>query len=258
MSNLNYPEGMPIQAKMINRAIESAQTKIEGLNFDARKYTLEYDDVLNKQRKAFYNYRDQILQLGQEKNVLKEIENILEKNLEELIKLPIENLEALLKELKIIEGDVDLKTISESDLYNFIFEKTKEAFIKIKNQIGGDVMEQISKSIILNILDNLWTQHLENLEYLREVVRLRAYGQHDPLVEYKTNAYQLFKDFFKNFDEMLFEIIFQLKKPQMTPVAEEVKPSLPVDISPEKFKNVGRNDPCPCGSGKKFKKCHGR
>jgi len=257
MNTLNYPEGMPIQAKIINRAIESAQTKIEGLNFDARKYTLDFDDVLNKQRNAFYNYRNQILELGKEKNVLQEVENILERNLQQLIKLPIENIEPLLKELKIIDNDTDLKTIAENDLYNFIFEKTKETFIKIKNQIGVETMEQITKSIVLNILDNLWTQHLENLEYLREVVRLRAYGQHDPLVEYKTNAYQLFKDFFKNFDEMLFEIIFQLKKPQVAPTIE-IKPSLPADISPEKFKNVGRNDPCPCGSGKKFKKCHGK
>jgi len=256
MDTLNYPVGMPIQAGMVNRAIESAQTKIEGLNFDARKYTLEFDDVLNKQRRVFYDYRDKILYLAEEKNLLKEVEIILEKNLERITQMPVENISLFLKELKIIEEKINLEEIAENNLYNFILQKTQEAFFKIKEQIGAELIENIVKSIILNILDNLWTQHLENLEYLRDVVRLRVYGQHDPLVEYKINAHRLFKDFFERFETLLFEIIFKLKKPRI--VAEKPRPSLPTNISPEKFKNVGRNDPCPCGSGKKYKKCHGQ
>jgi len=257
MGVLNYPYGMPIQSKIVNRAIESAQTKIEGLNFDARKYTLEFDDVLNKQRRVFYDYRNKILDLAQSHHLLSEVESIIEKNIARLINVPIENLEAFLKEFKIIEENVKLNEIAESSLYNFLLEKSKTAFERIKAEIGIELLENISKSMMLNVLDNLWTAHLENLEYLREAVRLRAYGQHDPLVEYKTNAFRLFKDFFDRFEEMFFEIIFQIKKQQVSPVAKPA-PSLPSDISPEKFKNVGRNDPCPCGSGKKFKKCHGR
>jgi len=257
MNTLNYPEGMPIQSKIVNHAIESAQSKIEGLNFDARKYTLEFDDVLNKQRKVFYEYRNKILELAQEKNLLKEVESIIQNNIREFIQLPIDNIEPVLKELNILEEGVNLKEIPMNDLYNFLLEKTMLAFEKTKSSLGVELLENVSKSMMLNILDNLWTNHLENLEYLREAVQLRAYGQHDPLVEYKTNAFQLFKDFFKRFDQMFFEIVFQLKKPQVAPITE-TKPPLPSDIPPEKFKNVGRNDPCPCGSGKKFKKCHGR
>jgi len=125
--------------------------------------------------------------------------------------VPIENLEAFLKEFKIIEENVKLNEIAESSLYNFLLEKSKTAFERIKAEIGIELLENISKSMMLNVLDNLWTAHLENLEYLREAVRLRAYGQHDPLVEYKTNAFRLFKDFFDRFEEMFFEIIFQIK-----------------------------------------------
>ncbi|MCX8016096.1 MAG: preprotein translocase subunit SecA [Patescibacteria group bacterium] len=253
MNTLNYPYGIPIQAGIVNRAIESAQTRIEGLNFDARKYTLEFDDVLNKQRKTFYEYRDKILKLVQDKKLLDEVEKIIEKNIQTFLGIPIENLETFLKKLQIIEDQQDLKEIPQNNLYNFLLEKTQNKFWKLKEQIEGDLLNEILKSVILSVLDNLWTQHLENLEYLRDVVRLRAYGQHDPLVEYKMNAHRLFKDFFVQFEGMLFEIIFQLKKPQL---AINQNP-LPANVSAEKFKNVGRNDPCPCGSGKKFKKCHG-
>lgn len=253
MNTLNYPYGMPIQAGIVNRAIESAQSRIEGLNFDARKYTLEFDDVLNKQRKTFYEYRDKILKLAQEKKILEEVEKIIEKNIQSFLVTPIENLDVFFKKLQILDDQQNLREIPQNDLYNFLLEKTKVKFWKLKEQIEGNLLNEIIKSVMLNILDNLWTQHLENLEYLRDVVRLRAYGQHDPLVEYKMNAHRLFKDFFAQFEGMLFEIIFQLKKPQL--VVNKIVP--PANISSEKFKNVGRNDPCPCGSGKKFKKCHG-
>jgi len=256
MNTLNYPYGMPIQSKIINKAIESAQSKIEGLNFDARKYTLEFDDVLNKQRIAFYSYRDKILTLFKNSELLNEIEKIIENNLKSLIEMPIENIEQVLKELKIIDETINLTKIPQEDLYNFILQNTETIFEKKKEEIGLEMISAIFKTIMLNVLDNFWTQHLENLEYLREVVRLRAYGQHDPLVEYKVNAHQLFKDFFKRFESAIFEVIFQLKKPQM--VVSEQKPPMPSNIDPNKFKNVGRNDPCPCGSGKKFKKCHGK
>lgn len=254
MNTLNYPYGMPIQAGIVNRAIESAQTRIEGLNFDARKYTLEFDDVLNKQRKTFYEYRDKTLMLAQEKKLVEEVEKIIEKNVQIFMSMPIENVEASFKKLQIIEENEDLTKIPENDLYNFLLEKVNARFWKIKEELGKDLFNEVIKSVMLQILDNLWTQHLENLEYLRDVVRLRAYGQHDPLVEYKMNAHRLFKDFFNQFEGMLFEIVFQLKKPQL--IVET--PKAPSNISPDKFKNVGRNDPCPCGSGKKFKKCHGR
>ena len=256
MNTLNYPYGMPIQSKIINKAIESAQSKIEGLNFDARKYTLEFDDVLNKQRIAFYSYRDKILTLFKNGELLNEVEKIIENTLKSLMEIPIENMEQVLKELKIIDETTDLAKIPQEDLYNFILQNTEMIFEKKKEEIGLEMTSVILKTIMLNILDNFWTQHLENLEYLREVVRLRAYGQHDPLVEYKVNAHQLFKDFFKRFESAIFEVIFQLKKPQM--VVSDNKPPMPSNIDPNKFKNVGRNDPCPCGSGKKFKKCHGR
>lgn len=127
---------------------------------------LEFDDVLNKQRKVFYEYRNKILELAQEKNLLKEVESIIQNNIQEFIQLPIDNIEPVLKELNILEEGVNLKEISMNDLYNFLLEKTMLAFEKTKSSLGVELLENVSKSMMLNILDNLWTNHLENLEYI--------------------------------------------------------------------------------------------
>ncbi|MEK7178101.1 MAG: preprotein translocase subunit SecA, partial [Patescibacteria group bacterium] len=216
MNTLNIPEDQPIEAGLVSRAIESAQTKIEGFNFDARKHVLEYDDVMNQHRSLVYKKRQEIL-LGISRD------EILE----------------LLKN-QISEGDAE-------ELYN---QKEKE--------MGSELMRQVEKLIMLNTLDNLWMNHLEDMEYLRDSVRLRAYGQRDPLVEYKNEGRGLFKNLLLKFESQVAAIILKIQPPQNFGASKFSGAGFSQPkAGPPLAENVGRNDPCPCGSGKKFKKCHG-
>jgi len=231
MNTLNIPEDQPIEAGLVSRAIESAQTKIEGFNFDARKHVLEYDDVMNRHRSLVYKKRQEIL-LG----------------------ISRDEILGLLKN-QISEGNVE-------DLYN---QKEKE--------MGPELMRQVEKLVMLNTLDNLWMNHLEDMEYLRDSVRLRAYGQRDPLVEYKNEGRQLFKDLLLNFEAQVATIILKVQPPRISTNIEARNPKQaqnPNDQNSKQFRNsdfgfrisqsgkIGRNDPCPCGSGKKYKRCHGK
>ena len=231
MNTLNIPEDQPIEAGLVSRAIESAQTKIEGFNFDARKHVLEYDDVMNQHRSLVYKKRQEILS-----------------------GIPRDEILGLLKN-QSNEGNAE-------DLYN---QKEKE--------MGPELMRQVEKLVMLNTLDNLWMNHLEDMEYLRDSVRLRAYGQRDPLVEYKNEGRQLFRDLLFNFEAQVATIILKIQPPRISTNIEARNPKQaqnPNDQNSKQFRNsdfgfrisqsgkIGRNDPCPCGSGKKYKKCHGR
>jgi len=210
MGFLKVPEDQPIEAKMISGAIESAQSKIEGLNFDLRKYVLEYDDVMNKHREVIYKKRKKFLEI---RNWKLEIRNWT-------------------------KGDQENKALDE---------KEKEL---------GENFDRVAKIVALRTLDILWMNHLEEMEALRDSVRLRAYGQRDPLVEYKTEGHKMFKRLLETIETGIVQTILRASlKPQ--PASASV-PQSPRPWKIEDRKKVGRNDPCPCGSGKKYKKCCGR
>ncbi len=204
MDALKVPEDQPIESKLVSRAIEEAQRKVEALNLDLRKHLLEYDDVLNKQRETIYKKRKEFLMV---KNWKKEIEGWLKDK----------------KEKELLE------------------KKAKEL---------GENFGLVAKYITLKILDTLWVEHLENMEHLRDSVRLRAFGQRDPLVEYKREGHKLFQGFLKTFERTVFHFLLQssikTKEATKTPKETTYVPS---------GRKIGRNDPCPCGSGKKYKKC---
>ncbi len=215
MNTLKIPDDEPIETGIISKAIESAQEKVEGFNFDARKHVLDYDDVMNKHREVFYAKRKEILERFQKGTLKEMILDILKK-----------------------------QGFSEKEY----LEKEKE--------IGEENMRQLEKLLSLKILDTLWIEHLENMAYLRDSVGLRAYGQQDPLVEYKSEGHRMFKQLLTTAERMIVENLFQIK-PQPSFVKDENK-----IIEGEKRKQIvnnkkkpGRNDPCPCGSGKKYKKC---
>ena len=260
MTTLNYPEEMPIQSKMVSKAIESAQSRVEGFNFDIRKHTLEYDDVLNKHRSSFYRQRDEVLKLS-ENNGLEEFgRQIIEKVLTNIINFPNEDLKKIFTTLGIWEEKFDLGKVPEEDKFNFLISELKTAYQKIKSEMNEELFSLSLKLLILRILDALWTEHLENMEYLRESVMIRAYGQRDPLVEYKNSGHRLFQDFFNRFESIFFEAVFKMKKPVLE-MATAPSVALAKE-GPTKVKKVGRNDPCPCGkkdsvTGKqiKYKKC---
>jgi preprotein translocase subunit SecA len=210
MAFLKIPEDQPIEAGPISKAIESAQSKIEGTNFDVRKHVLEYDDVMNKHREVIYKKRKEILEKA-ENGTLKEY---------------ILNL--------IIKAD-----------------SSQEEYEKKEKEIGPDNMRQLEKIVGLKILDMLWMNHLEEMESLRDSVRLRAYGQQDPLVEYKSEGHKMFR---RLLDVLESNIAGAILKANLT---KQPVPAANLGQASEKA-IVGRNDLCPCGSGKKYKKCCGK
>jgi preprotein translocase subunit SecA len=211
MTTLKIPEDQPIEARMISGAIESAQAKIEGMNFDLRKHILEYDNVMNKQREVFYKKRKEFILIGVDDSI---------------------DWQAKIKEW--------FKTPEEKKALD---EKKKEL---------GDKFNQVAKIVSLRILDMLWLEHLENMDYLKDSVRLRAYGQRDPLVEYKSEGHKMFQEFLSRIESAISGAMLKVslkeepRQPRQFQSIEKKKPA------------VGRNDPCPCGSGKKYKKCCGK
>ncbi len=251
MGRLDIPEDEPITHSLISRSLETAQTKIEGFHFDSRKHVLEYDDVLNQQRLKVYGRRKKIL-AGEPEVVQNVLETILEKATEEEKNAINENR----KRIESTTGDT-------------------LAFLKT------------ARGVILQTIDLYWIDHLEFMDYMRSSVNLRAYGQRDPLVEYKREGLRLFKDMEHSVDQEIIRILSQVQGEvsggQNMPVVE-LRPSAesyiagnqstsaeesvgsvvgkslaqgarPVQVSSDP--KIGRNDPCPCGSGKKYKKCHG-
>jgi preprotein translocase subunit SecA len=208
MNVLKIPEDEPIQAKMISGAIESAQEKIEGFNFDARHHLLEYDDVINKHREIIYKKRKEFL----------ESQDLKEKVL------------GILKKAGFSEEDYERK----------------------EKELGEENMRGAEKFICLKVLDTLWQEHLSYMDHVRDSVRLRAYGGRDPLVEYKNEGHRAFSQLLATIDANISENILKagIQKPQ-----NKIMQAKPIESGK---KGIGRNDPCPCGSGKKYKRCHGK
>ena len=225
-------EDEPMEARMITRIIENAQNKIEGLNFDARKHVLEYDDVMNHQRSIMYVRRRKLL-IGNQEYMAEFADR--------------------LKDHASTTGEA-------SEIASVV--ETKE------QELGREMFLQAVRQLALQTLDTLWMEHLEAMDYLRGSVNLRAYGQRDPLVEYKKEGLRLYKDLeFSLFDTILkhlervapaaaaFTPVIDLSQiKEGGPESAQVSPNDPASSVPK----VGRNDPCPCGSGKKYKKCHGK
>lgn len=223
MERFNFPEDMPIEYPLISRSIESAQSKIEGANFDSRKHTLDYDDVLNKHRDVFYKQRKSII-------------------------------------VKAEEGTLKEEIVAMFERYG----APVDAYQKKEEEMGSDNMRQAEKIISLRIMDMYWTEHLENMEYLRDSVRLRAYGQRDPLVEYKKEGNIAFKSLVTNYENVIINSILSIApvNQSVIPVQTEneklIEERKAIESAASQDGEVGRNDLCPCGSGLKHKKCCGK
>jgi preprotein translocase subunit SecA len=228
MVKLGVPEDQPIENRFISNTLENAQAKIEGFHFDARKHTLEYDNVMNHQRKIIYERRRVML-----------------------------------------TGDFDEIQKFLNSLYQN-YPTLEEIVNQKRSALGDNLFFETVGRIALYVTDTLWVEHLETMEYTRSSVNLRAYGQREPLIEYKKEGLRLFKEMEANFKEQVFSLIntikADIKDNTETEVIEE-RPELilsssdgndaPVTIRRETPK-IGRNDPCTCGSGKKYKNCHGK
>ncbi len=271
MEVMQIPEDQPIENKMISRAIESAQAKIEGFNFDIRKHILEYDDVMNKQRETIYRKRREVLEST---NLREGVLDAITSEIAKIVKFHAPgdyrddwNLEEIYENLKTIfllpiearQTMADART--KDDLIDYLVGLAKKAYEEKAKQVGEQKMRAIEKMFYLRTIDMFWMEHLDEMSYLRDSVRLRAYGQKDPLVEYKNEGIKLFQRLLGAIQTSFVGSIYKVEMmSERAAEKREVKNIIAGQMigRPASAKaSVGRNDPCPCGSGKKYKRCHG-
>ncbi|MEW6680601.1 MAG: preprotein translocase subunit SecA [bacterium] len=261
MTKLGLRDDEVIEHSWITKSIENAQKKVEAHNFDIRKRLLEFDDVMNNQRSLIYNERDMIMASSDLDEHFKEMcLEVLELYLPIYLPKDIHpddwDIEGLKTRVFQVFGiNPSISTEDREKIKEVLEKEISLAYERKKETIGKDLIH-IQRMIMLSVIDNLWKDHLHNLDSLRESIHLRAYGQRDPLVEYKIEAFRMFEELVYHMKE---EIVEHLFKVSLAPVRERprqiiTRPSLPT----EPHKKIGRNQPCPCGSGKKYKHCHGR
>ncbi len=283
MGFFNFPENQPIEHQMVSKAIEQAQVKVEGFNFDIRKHLLEFDDVLNKQREIIYSQRMRIIQLAESRNG--ELEEFMDDQAAKLIHDHLEPFRFVSGETKeeltkFIESLFVLSEKDKAGLMEMGFDEMKErvgenlarVIADKKKRFGKDLFAEGVKVVYLSTIDHYFTEHLTHIENLREGINLRGYAQLDPLNEYKKESYQIFNsmlqsirtDFFRRFTHL------EIQPRELTQVEEKREVGQPQEKGPVSAvaqvakaaeplparKKLGRNDPCWCGSGKKWKKCH--
>ncbi len=290
MDRLGVGDDDVIENRFISRAIEQAQSKIEGNNFDIRKYVLEYDDVMNKHRTAIYELRKETLGAD---NISEKIKNYVHEQIDKIMQYHTlgetgeYNTEEISENIKaIVPMEADLHTklseITKSQepekLSEFLHGLIDETYAQREQQLGAEAMRHLEKMVLLRVIDELWVDHLEQMEYLRDSVRLRAYGQRDPLVEYKIEGQKMFAQLQEAIGAQVAGMIFKVgpvvrqeavdlsriqenrDQLQLKPNGEgSINNSSGVNATPSASNqhNIGRNDPCFCGSGKKYKRCHG-
>ncbi|MDP3994808.1 MAG: preprotein translocase subunit SecA, partial [bacterium] len=272
MDRLKLPEDQPIENPLISRAIEQAQIKVEGFHFDIRKRVVEFDDVANQQRNIIYALRKRVLESKDIKSeVLEKVKKRLGKEIvfEEGVDMDEERVLGLLLEVVPFDENSskrvkeELKKIKNREQVGELLSKVIDDVHKTReNQVGETIMRQIEKYAYLGAIDRLWIDHIDYIDDLREGVEIRAYGQKDPLVEFKNEAFGLFESLIDRIDGELSRRLFRIG-------VNIPQPEIPLDQARENidtrdntglagqpaFAKTGRNDPCPCGSGKKYKKC---
>jgi len=281
MEKLGMQEGEPIEHNLISRAIENAQAKVEGHNFDIRKQLLEYDDVMNQQREVIYRQRREALNGKSLKSAI-----------ESMIQEKAEDIAITFADEKILPEEWDLNGISESvfkqfnfrinnlsgnlegmtkeSLEQLIYDESMEVYNEKEKLVGSEDFRHLERVIMLQTVDNLWKDHLLSMDHLKEGIGLRGYAQQNPLVVYKKEGFEMFQDMISRVKEEIVNIMFRIQISEPQKIEEIRKPKeqkllfsggeegvakKPVKREENK---VGRNDPCPCGSGKKFKKCCGK
>ncbi len=284
MERFDFPDNMPITNPLISRSISQIQSKVEGLHFDARRQLVAYDDVINRQREIVYRLRDKILRFAQKQN-WQSLAGLVKQRLQQEVDLLTqqeEGLDRLTTEFNLIlpredkqqtELKAELAAKSSGERSNYLFQLAWDNFVAQKEEVGDNRQAEMVKLVFLSTLDRLWVEHLDEMKDLREGVGLRAYGQQDPLVVYKNEAFAKFEQLMNRFDYQLIRQIFKIEvvsQPDVFQAAsqqtnidmvdgmglrqsnpkQESKPE-PVSAAP----SPGRNDPCPCGSGEKYKKC---
>ncbi|HEY2421546.1 MAG TPA: preprotein translocase subunit SecA [Neobacillus sp.] len=277
MERLGMDDSQPIQSKMVSKAVESAQKRVEGNNFDARKQLLQYDDVLRQQREIIYTQRDEVLESD-------DLREIVQKMVHATIQRTVDahapsheeeeewNLQGIIDYVNanlLPEGDVVLDNLTGKDqeeMTEIIFTKVKERYEEKEQILNPEQMREFEKVVTLRAVDSKWIDHIDAMEQLRQGIHLRAYGQIDPLREYQHEGFAMFETMVTSIEEeaamyvMKAEIRNNLERQEVAK-GQAVNPKEDGEQVKKKPKvnqiNIGRNDPCYCGSGKKYKNCHG-
>jgi preprotein translocase subunit SecA len=280
MERLGMEEDVPIEHSVITKSIENAQVKVEGHNFDLRKHVVQYDDVMNKHREVIYADRKRLV-MGEDiqdrvwEMVEREIEKIVDanmgdgKDLERYDDRIYEAYKGLVPMTEVTQDDI--ASFERNDLIDFLIEDAEAGYDQVEARFGPEVMRKVERHVMLTVIDKLWVEHLTEMDELREGVGLQAYAQKDPLVVYKTQGYEYFQQLLANIQHDVVHTIFRVQpavaqQPVRTQVTEESDqaPAAPGEpagngAAPQqrKSRKIGANEPCPCGSGKKYKHCHG-
>lgn len=280
MSRLGLDDSTPIESKMVSRAVESAQKRVEGNNFDARKRILEYDEVLRKQREIIYNERNSIID---EEDSSQVVDAMLRSTLQRSINYYINTADDepeyqpfidYINDIFLQEGDItedDIKGKDDEDIFEVVWAKIEAAYQSQKD-ILEEQMNEFERMILLRSIDSHWTDHIDTMDQLRQGIHLRSYAQQNPLRDYQNEGHELFDIMMQNIEEDTCKFILKsvvqvednIEREKTTDFGEAKHVS--AEDGKEKVKpkpivkgdQVGRNDDCPCGSGKKFKNCHGK
>ena len=295
MTRFNMPEDVPLQHMIVSKAIEQAQTKVEGFNFDIRKHLVDYDDVLNKQREIIYKRRRKILEEAVKGSMESEVIKKIDESIEMIVNMHSNEVYEgeTTREEKIVDDFTTIIPFDETSKkqlakqleaansndtkIDFLTKISHDIYAQRKKQMGEKLMGNIEKFVMLSVIDNLWMDHLDAVENLRGGIGLRGYGQRDPLVEYKNEAFKMFEQLIAGIDDEIVHRIYkiQVQEAPSMPTHQHVtaRPAgsdagiseistsssgntkqVTRDTSAQN-KKLGRNDPCPCGSGLKYKKC---
>ncbi len=283
MNFMNWDYGEVIESKMVTKALENAQRRVDSMHFEARKHILKYDNVLNEHRTIIYKQRSKALR---EDDLRQEILFILEDSVKEVVaasvheEVPRENwdyeeVSMQLKDLFHYEMQKSFFELGPAELQKAINSELLQLYEEKETRFTQPFMRHIERAILLQTVDTCWKEHLTMMDHLKEGIGLRGYGQRDPLVEYKLEATELFNQMIRRIKEDTVSLIFKLdfdpeQELEMSGPSEDLQYSSSVEDEEELARSreskqqpivsekIGRNDPCPCGSGKKYKKCHGK
>ena len=310
MQSLGMKDGESIEHRMVTNAVEKAQRKVEGRNFDIRKQLLEYDDVANDQRRVVYGQRNDLMEMGDISAVIENVRiDVVNEVIDEFIppqslaeQWDIEGLERQIAtqfslELPVQQWLDDDTKLYEEVLRERILGEITKAYEEKEAVIGAETMRKVERQMMLQVLDNLWKEHLATMDHLRQGIHLRGYGQKNPKQEYKREAFGLFEELLRNIKHDTIRVLSNIRIRQDEEIRQEEerrRQEAEAQLARAQFKHdeaspllsegdepadapegangaednqkpfvrdeqkVGRNDPCPCGSGKKFKHCHGK
>ncbi len=278
MNAIKADENMPIQAKLLTKIIEQSQKKLEGRNFNIRKNVLNYDDVMNTQREIIYGQRNQVID-GEDVHgyIVKMIKDNIDQTVDSYLlddeihdNWNLDGLRDAYRGLFTTDDDFkysvdELNDISKSDIKDMLQKRADEMYAKREEELGSEVLREVERVVLLKVVDQKWMAHIDDMDELKKGISLRSFGQKNPVVEYRIEGFDMFDAMVASICEDTVRMMFTIKvqkneAPQREQVlkADPIKADTSLKSGGRTVKKIGRNDPCPCGSGKKYKNCCGR